>query len=141
MFRIFIHRAAYRLSVSALAALSFAFVTPAAAQMANNPWSFQPQNRASVAALMRQVEKENGAAAVTQISSPPAVTNLVCGSDGKSSASGNTTCVILNNAAGDIDVGQDAKGDQTASSATTTETNTPAGSDDVLATLNSKPGS
>lgn len=103
--------------------------SPCLAQMANNPWGFTPQNRASVAALIRQVENENRVIGLQQ-GSP---SNLVCGSDGKSSASGNTTCVILNNSTGQIEIGQESEGDQTATSTTTTQTHA---SDDVLETLN-----
>jgi hypothetical protein len=96
--------------------ISMSIPTSAHAQMANNPWSFKPQNRASVAALIRQVETQDDAAdAVTQIAAPASFTNLVCGSDGKSAATGNSTCVILNNATGGVNVGQDADGNQTAS--------------------------
>ncbi len=104
---------------------AIALAAPANAQISNNPWGFQPQNRASVAALIRQVEKgQDSNAALTQFAAPSA-TNLVCGSDGKASASGNTTCVILNNSDGSINIGQDADGDQTATSST----------DEILATL------
>jgi hypothetical protein len=90
-----------------LAAFLFGLMSPAQAQMATQPWAFQPQNRASIAALMRQVESPSPVATTT-------VTNMVCGSDGESSARGNSTCVILHNALGDIDVGQESNGDQTA---------------------------
>lgn len=117
-----------------LAGTMMAIPFPALAQMVSEPWSFQPQNRASIAALMRQVENENAQA----VSATPSITTLVCGSDGKSSATGNSTCVILNNAAGNLNIGQDAQGDQSASSNTSETQNQSAssgGADSVLATL------
>lgn len=121
------------LSAIGLAGIVLVTATPASAQMANNPWSFQQQNRASVAALMRQVEREK----INNGSVQLAPTSLICGSDGKSSASGNSTCVILNNSTGQIEIGQDSKGDQAATSSTDTETNDQihSSADDVLATL------
>lgn len=114
------------------------FSGKATAQMANNPWGFQQQNRASVAALIRQVEREkNTNGTVTQLAAAPSYTSLVCGGGSQPSASGNTTCVILNNAEGRIDVGQDAQGNQTATANSTQNEVHPAiSTDDVLATLN-----
>jgi len=110
-------------------------VTAAHAQMASQPWGFQPQNRASIAALIKQAEDNNR----TNVGATPSVTNLVCGSDGKSSASGNSTCVILNNAAGEINVGQDSEGSQNANSSTSeTQVQAQSNSDAVLATLQGK---
>lgn len=123
------------LPISGLAFMLFAIDAPAHAQMSNNPWGFQPQNRASVAALIRQVENgKDGASAVTAIAATPSYTNLVCGSESKSSASGNTTCIILNNADGNISVGQDSQGDPTAISSPPEDVSK-GNADDVLTAL------
>lgn len=110
-----------------LAGNIMALAMPAQAQMRSDPWGFQTQNRASIAALIRQVEGGPQPVATTSI------TSLVCAGDGGSSASGNSTCVILNNAMGDLRVGQEANGNQTASSETEQVTQTSAES--VLETL------
>lgn len=123
--------------------ITLAMTTPAHAQVSSNPWGFQAQNRASIAMAMRQVEHNDSSNSVTQLAQPSGsatYTSLTCGSDGKSSASGNSTCIILNNALGNIDVGQDAQGNQNASSNTETSTNDSSNGEhnktsDVLATL------
>jgi hypothetical protein len=98
-------------TVCLLAGLLLGSLT-ANAQQVNEAWSFTPQNRASIAALMQQVEGRKAANAGTAQSA--GITNLICGSDGKSSATGNSTCVIMSNADGNINVGQDSNGDQDA---------------------------
>lgn len=86
------------------------------AQTNNQPWSFTPQNRASIAALMRQIEdRENAQPSATAVAG---YDQLVCGKDGDSSATGNNTCIIMNNSDGVIQIGQDANGNQTATSTT-----------------------
>lgn len=119
---------AFRISLS-IAILSVAGA--AQAQMMNNPWNFQPQNRASIASLMQQVE--NGGAGSAQV---PSVTTLVCGGGGEAAASGNSTCVILNNAMGDVDVGQDSDGSQSATSSNTSVSDGPTDIDAIVAALN-----
>ncbi len=105
---------------------------PASAQMVTEPWTFQPQNRAAIASMMQQVERPAPAAQNN-------ITTLVCGSDGKSAASGNSSCMILNNAAAELNVGQEANGDQTASSSTSTNAvNTTENADDILTALQEK---
>lgn len=101
----------------------------------NQAWQFTRQNRASIAALIRDVEKPDNA--VSQVSGNAGYTNLVCGKDGQASASGNTTCVILNNSHGAIQVGQDSQGNQSATSQN--EVAPPSGADEILATLNGSP--
>lgn len=96
------------------------------AESQHEPWGFKAQNRASIAALMQQVEK--GGTSGTTTTTTPSVTSLVCGGDGESSARGNATCVILNNATGNIELTQDALGDQSANS-------TVSQADEVLETL------
>lgn len=99
-----------------LAGLAVVFIlgnTPAHAQMSNQPWGFKPQNRASIAALMRQVDREGrNTAPATAIY--PSYETLVCGGDGRSTATGNSTCIIMSDADGLINIGQDAQGNQSA---------------------------
>ncbi len=94
------------------------YATPAQAQMANDPWTFTPQNRAGIASLIRSAEEGNDSGAAGSVSGAGSIVNLVCGgnSDG-STAQANNTCIILNNSEGaDVDVDQDSEGDQTATS-------------------------
>lgn len=137
MYRLYTSQRASFLSAAGLFGIVLTAAVPSNAQMANNPWSFQQQNRASVAALMRQAENGNSGNGSVQL----APTNLICGSDGKSSASGNSTCVILNNSTGQIEIGQDSEGDQAATSSTDSETNMriTGDADDILATLEGNP--
>ncbi|MGB4056681.1 MAG: hypothetical protein WBK77_01195 [Alphaproteobacteria bacterium] len=102
------------------------YVLPVQADNLNNaPWGFANQNRASIAALIKQVE-DNGSSSGSNASGLVGsnITNLVCGDgQGSSKAQGNSACVILNNSTGDITTGQDTTGDQTAEN-TSTETTT-----------------
>ncbi len=83
------------------------------AQQFNQAWGFTTQNRASIAALMQQVEKSEGTG--NAVASGGGYDSLVCGGDGMSSATGNSTCIILNNSDGSIQVGQDSQGNQESS--------------------------
>jgi|AntRauTorckE6833_2_1112554.scaffolds.fasta_scaffold65322_2 hypothetical protein len=85
----------------------------AQAQMNAKPWGFTPQNRASIASLMRQVEQPPSGGGVGSVSAD----TIVCGAGDETAAKGNSTCIIMNNANGAIDVGQASDGDQTASNA------------------------
>lgn len=82
-----------------------------AQQRSNQPWGFTQQNRASIAALMRQAEQPGSANGSAGVSAD----TLVCGGDATTSAKGNSTCIILNNSTGSIQVGQESNGSQTAS--------------------------
>ncbi len=128
----------FMIAPDAMAALVFCLVqaaTPAHAQMAKEPWGFAPQNRASIAALMQQVE-DKSASASTQTASSGDV--LICGGGGGSStATGNASCIILNNSDALLNIGQDSHGDQ-GSQNTVKDTNTSSPADDVLATLGDK---
>lgn len=93
------------------------------AQMANEPWTFKQQNRASIAALMQQVENRNGTTAATAAAAPGGLDTLICGGDGASAATGNSTCIILNNSNGAIEIGQDAQGNQDANNSQNTAVN------------------
>lgn len=87
----------------------------------NDSWSFSSQNRASIAALIKQVEEKPSAQSGYGY---PAVTTMICGGDSSSSAKGNASCILLNNSTGTIEIGQDSEGDQTASSDVTETTET-----------------
>ncbi len=107
----------------------------------DQPWGFKAQNRASIASLIKQVEDGpiGSSAGNLSASAIPSqdITTLVCGSDGASSAKGNSTCIILNNASGGIDLAQDVLGDQSASSVTPegAVTEESGGADEVLTAL------
>lgn len=136
MFGSFTYHAKRIMPVIGIMGVAITLASPVNAQMENNPWNFQPQNRASVAALIRQVEKEkSSASALTQIAAPASYTNLTCGGDSKPTASGNNTCIILNNSEGNIHVGQDSEGNQTATNNQTSQS----GADDILTTLTESP--
>lgn len=90
------------------------------AQMMNEPWSFTQQNRASIAALIKQTEDDENA--VTATAAANGYDQLICGGDGASSATGNATCIIMNNSDGMIEIGQDAQGNQDANNSTATST-------------------
>lgn len=102
------------------------------AQQFNQAWGFTAQNRASIAALMKQMDNEekNADSQVGILGGYSGSDNLICGGDGESEATGNSTCIILNNATGNIEIDQDSEGGQTATS--TTEENDLT---DVLSTL------
>lgn len=110
--------------------------TPALAQMTKESWSFNPQNRASIAALIKQIEDGDNGNAQSQVVGNGGTT-LVCGggsSDSNSSAMGNSSCIILNNSTGNIELGQDSTGDQT-SNAESVSSSDLVTTDDILATL------
>lgn len=106
---------------TAFLTLTFLSSLPAAANgLNNNPWGFSPQNRASIAALIKQVEEKP----VTQSGyGYGSVTTMICGGDSSSAAKGNASCILLNNSTGTIEIGQDSEGDQTATSDVTETTN------------------
>lgn len=103
------------------------------AQQFNQAWSFTSQNRASIAALMQQVENGDGNGAA--IAASPSYDSLVCGGGGASTATGNSTCIILNKSDGLIQIGQDANGNQ---EATNTQTGSASGLSDVLESVSSQ---
>jgi hypothetical protein len=113
---------------------SLCLSNPASAQQTNQSWQFKDQNRASIAALMKQVDQQNETSnAVAQV--PVGLDTLICGGDGQSSATGNSTCIILNNSTGAIEIGQDANGSQTANNETAQSTNTEDELGDTLSSL------
>lgn len=106
----------------------------AQAQQYTKAWNFVAQNRASIAALINQVEEQEstGTAGVGFAG----YDNLVCGGDGESGATGNSTCIILNNATGNIEIGQDSTGDQTATSSTSEDIAIESDLEEALSSMN-----
>ncbi len=100
-----VQKAAIVCAIALMLAL-FPGADAANAQQFNQAWGFTTQNRASIAALMQQVEKSEGTG--NAVVSGGGYDSLVCGGDGMSSATGNSTCIILNNSDGTIQVGQDS---------------------------------
>jgi hypothetical protein len=140
----------YTTGLALAVAMSIAAGGVAQAQNArfDQPYQFQQTNRSNTAVIMKQVESgllnprndtattSSGGLAGLDASS----TVLICGgSDGggageqsSSSATGNSSCVILNNSTGAISIGQDAQGDQGATSNSSS-------ADKVNEALNSNP--
>ena len=133
------------------AALScFAISTEAMAQgMNNSAWSPQPANRASIAALIKQVEDGSSSNSAIGFAGSAGVTQLICGAntgegtESSSNAQANSSCIILNNSHGALNINQESDGDQE-SDATSTNTTivdetiigANSGADEILATLN-----
>jgi hypothetical protein len=92
----------------------------------NNAFSFSPQNRASIASLIRQVEKEDTGSASGYAYGGG--TTIVCG-DGSSTAKGNSSCIVMNNSSGTVTLDQNSEGDQ---SAETNETSQVVATDESL---------
>jgi len=111
--------------------------------MGKSPWNFDPVNRAQLAVVMKQIEDGGGAGGGSG-------TTIVCGgtsgqggtggTGSGSSATGNSNCIILNDADGNIiDVGQVSDGNQTSGSSAEVQnngTNNKGSIDDVAAILN-----
>lgn len=155
--RIFHHTKAGRLApcgtrVAAIAVLCVGMAailsTTASAQMYEQAWQFKQRDRASLAVVQKQVEEglfsrsrgssSSGSSSLGSSSS----TLLLCGGgDSQSSAEGNSSCIILNNATGDLTIGQDATGDQSASANTETTTSNTTTADEVSEILNEGAGS
>lgn len=108
-----------------LAAVLVAGISSAPAAKAdglnNSSWSFSSQNRASIAALIKQVEDKPSSQSGYGYAG---VTTMICGGDSSPAAKGNASCILLNNSTGTIEIGQDSEGDQTATSDVTETTNT-----------------
>ncbi|WP_193178597.1 hypothetical protein [Oricola nitratireducens] len=88
----------------------FGIAAPASAQMSEKAWDFKNQtNRAAIASLIYQVDNgqmDGSSAAGTGSAN-------ACGGGGTSTATGNYTCIIVNNSTAMIDALQDSTGDQT----------------------------
>lgn len=95
---------------------------PAAAQgvlMGNSPWGFaQEASRASIAALIESQKTGSGASASGTVNG--AGYGNACGGGGTAAATGNYTCIILNDSYAQISAGQDSMGNQVADSNTDT---------------------
>ena len=121
------------IAVAAASVLSAFSPQVVSAQMMES-YRFQGRDRASIAFGMRDVENPRPAIGASGAGS---VTQLVCGSgEGGSTAAGstaNSSCVILNNVAGGVDVGQDSVGDQNANASA--QTSGGASMSDALDTL------
>ncbi|MPY73813.1 MAG: hypothetical protein GEU87_06110 [Alphaproteobacteria bacterium] len=108
----------------------------AAAQMYEQPYSPQARDRAGLAVYMKNL-KESRRSEVTASGGGDA-TYLVCGgSGGQSTATANSSCVILNNSDASLGIGQGSDGDQGANASTNSTTNTTT-ADEVSNILNAK---
>ena len=107
------------LSASLCGALILGLAAQASAEelMGNTPWSFQPQNRAGIAALIE--EQANG----TTDGASGGGTSTACGGGGTSTATGNYTCIIVNDSTADISALQEALGNQGSTAETTATAN------------------
>ncbi|MGB5950229.1 MAG: hypothetical protein WBG82_12985 [Parvibaculum sp.] len=83
-------------------------------------WQFPQTDGLTMAAIQRQAT--NPASSTIAGGSG---TTLVCGGGGTggATATSNSSCIIVNNSTGQIDVGQDSKGNQSASNSAQTTTN------------------
>ncbi len=136
----------YRLAVigtAALAAGAVLLAMPLAqAQNIENNWTPTPQNRTSVAAMIKQAEE----GVFEQQANPARVTGgsagqgvVLCGGGGedKTAATSNLSCVVVGEGANaSINLGQDSDGDQTADNDEAAETENVI--DDVGQLLNSQ---
>ncbi len=114
---------AYRSSFLAAASLALAWAAltpaPSSAQTGqfSEPWHFGTTNRSAIAVYMRQREDQLDGRGTGSGSGGTGET-YVCGSAGNGSATagatGNNTCIILNNSDGQVVVHQDSSGDQNA---------------------------
>lgn len=83
----------------------------------NEPWSAQAYDQSTMAIAMAQMNGQDPS------SSTPSQTLVCGGGTGTSSATANSTCIILNNSTGStVGTGQTSDGSQTATSTTQTKT-------------------
>lgn len=138
------------LAMVAILVLLAITATAQAQGLNNNAWSPGPQaNRASIAALMKQVEDGNGSSSGTAFVGTGSgdVTQLICGSSNgespaaSSNAQANSSCIILNNSTGALNIDQSSEGDQSANAESTSTTtvdetiNNAGGAEEVLDVL------
>lgn len=94
-------------------------IAEATAQM-TEPWAFKTRDRAGLAVIQKQVDeglysRSNSSTGVVGSAGSAGQTLLYCGGGGgTSSATSNSSCIILNNTTGNLSVGQDSQGDQSA---------------------------
>lgn len=118
----------------AAAALIGLVAAPAVGQMFDRPWGFSQTNRASIAFSLRA---EGGAGSGGAV----AGTSILCGG-GASTAAGNSTCIVLNNADGTVVIDQVSDGSQDATNTQMSDiggdsssASSPSGVDAVLSIL------
>jgi len=120
------------ITIRTLAGLAlFAFVAEAGASelMGDRAWNFNNQtSRASVASLIMQNEKSQSATGI-------AAAGNACGGGGTAAATGNYTCIILNNSSALIDALQDTTGDQSADADSDVSVTTSDGGSDLGSVL------
>ncbi len=126
-----IHKTSAFLFVGGIFCLATIISSAAQAQSFKDPWGFAPQNRASIAAMIRQVEGEKKSSAAVVAGG---TTILTCGK-GEASSEANSACIIMNNSDGILNVGQDSQGSQTSNN-TKTQIQSTSRADEVLAELN-----
>lgn len=121
------------LALAALGAACLLAPGGASAQMMEDAWNFKQRDRAGLAVVQKQVDegmfsRSSGSDEVSATAPPMTSTLLICGGDGgsQSSARANSSCIILNNATGDLTIGQDALGDQSADATSETVSTTTA---------------
>jgi hypothetical protein len=121
------------LTVAAAAGVCL-FADTAVAQLFEKPYAPQARDRAGLAVYMKNLQESRRNAASSELGG--SATYLVCGgSGGQSTATANSSCIILNNSDAQLGIGQGSKGDQDANAATTTTTTT---ADEVSNILNAK---
>jgi hypothetical protein len=104
--------------------------------MYEKPYAPQARDRAGLAVYMKNLD-ESRRSSVTASGGGDA-TYLVCGgSGGQSTATANSSCVILNNSDAHLGVGQGSDGNQNAN-ASTNSTTTTTTADEVSNILNAK---
>lgn len=121
-------------SLMAAAAAGISLIAGAAsAQMFEQPRQFKARDGAGLAVFMRSLQGTNTSATAGGDS-----TILVCGgSGGQSTATANSSCLILNNSDASALIGQESNGDQDAD-ATSESTTTTTTADEVSNILNSE---
>lgn len=121
-------------SLMAAAAAGISLIAGAAsAQMFEQPRQFKQRDGAGLAVFMRSLQGTNTSATAGGDS-----TILVCGgSGGQSTATANSSCIILNNSDASALIGQESDGDQDAD-ANSESTATTTTADEVNNILNSQ---
>ncbi len=121
-------------SLMAAAAAGIGLIaSTASAQMFEQPRQFKQRDGAGLAVFMRSLSGTNTSATAGGDS-----TILVCGgSGGQSTATANSSCIILNNSDASALIGQESDGDQGAD-ANTESTTTTTTADEVNNILNSQ---
>jgi hypothetical protein len=124
-----------RVSLMALAVAGVCLAAgTASAQMYKEPYTFQSTDRAGLAVYMKQLDSSKS----NSTTGSGDATYLVCGGgSGGSTATANSSCIILNNSDASLGIGQGSKGGQSANSSTETNSTTTT-ADQVSNILNAK---